>query len=119
MQTKMPPEFEGLCTGLDVWLTYQAKHTATSDTPEDQLERAVKAALSSYDRTRLQAVERYLDMILASPEAGATLEELWMSLEPTRVFFSPRRNRSGENPYVILFKRVFIIIQDMLRAAAQ
>lgn len=119
MQTKMPPELEGLCTGLDVWLTYQAKHTATPDTPEGQLEWAVKAALSSYDKTSLQAVEQYLGAILASPEAGRTLEELWMSLEPTRVFFSTRRNTSGEHPYFIIFNRVFAIIRDMVRAAAQ
>jgi hypothetical protein len=114
MSAKMNPEFEGLCVGMDVWLTDEGKHPNARDTPQSQFEWAVKKALSSYDKPNLMALDRFLGEILTSADAGRTLEELWMSLKPTRVFFSAANDESPEPPYVTVFKQVHTIIRELL-----
>lgn len=114
MSPKMTPEFEGLCTGMDVWLTYGGKHPHAPDTPRSQFEWAVRKTLLSDDKYSLQALDRYLGEILASADAGRTLEELWMSLKPNRVFFADAKDKDPESPYVTVFKHVREIIRELL-----
>jgi hypothetical protein len=112
----MSPEFEGFCIGLDAWLTYERKHVDATDTPEGEFEWAVKRSVSNYDITGLKALEQFLGALLSSPDAGRSIEELWMSLNPTRVFFSPQSSETPEQTYIIVFKRVYEIIQALIRA---
>ncbi len=116
---KMPEEFEGLCVGLDVALSHDRRTFVTQEESEQQFDSAVKAALSGCDKHALENIKNFLSEILTTKDAGKTLEELWMSLKPTRVFFAPKRKKPLEPPYVVIFRRVLTVIQELLDTPKQ
>jgi|APDOM4702015073_1054812.scaffolds.fasta_scaffold22337_2 hypothetical protein len=112
MRTKIPQEFEGLCVGLDVLLTYEKRKPSTQEEADRQFDSIVQNALSTYDKGSLQRLMEHLSSLLASDDAERVLEEIWMSFRPTRVFFSSRQSKNSVSPYVLVFERVLAVARE-------
>lgn len=117
MPEQMSDEFEGLCVGLDAALCRPHEKIATIEDSTKRLDSAIREALSGFNTAGLVKLKGFLSDILASEDPPKKLEELWMSLQPTKVFFGGSNADESNSAYVYIFKQVRRAIEEKLTSA--
>lgn len=111
---QMSDEFDGLCVGLDTALCRPHAKIVTIEDSHKRLDSAIREALSGFDTADLVNLKDFLSDVLASEDPAKNLEELWMSLKPTKVFFGGSNADESNSAYVFIFKQVQRVIEDKL-----
>jgi precorrin-6B methylase 2 len=114
MPAEMSDEFEGLCVGLDIALCRPHAKIVTIEDSHKRLDSAIREALSGFGTADLVNLKNFLSDVLANEDPAKNLEELWMSLKPTKVFFGGSNADESNSAYVFIFKQVQRVIEDKL-----
>ncbi len=117
MPAQMSDEFEGLCVGLDMALCRPHARAATIEDSRKRLDSAIHEASSDFDAASLVSLRDFISDVLASDDPAKQLEELWMNLKPTKVFFGSSNADESNSAYVYIFKQVQRAIEEKLVSA--